>query len=437
MVTILSEQNNVNAINWVNGLSDPGEMIRCAYLPELRRLENEADTAYAARITPLVMALPAEERDKIMGAAINRAGYDVSTGKVAMFSAREVPWAALGKVISSAATSAEALHLAVQDWTVTLQQSYAFNPTTQTYTKAEGSYHTVRSDTGAVITGKTVGRNYHPFQNVEAYNLLDTIVGEKLAMFETAGCLNGGAQVWMLCKIPKEYFITPEDQVMPYVLLTNSHDGTGALKMLPTTVRVVCKNTLNLSMRNGHKSDTLSVRHNSNLNARVEEARKNLGLIGKRLDNWQEEAAALARLQVNAGQTAEYFDVFFPTRVKPVEVPNTEGAALLDSMLGTVEQKQSIVAELLTGHYAESERQATRNRNILEIIMENYENDIARGTAWGLFNSCSEWVDHQRSTRGRDESERANNRLDSVWFGSGNALKQEMYSTARAMLATA
>ncbi len=94
----------------------------------------------------------------------------------------------------------------------------------------------VRSDTHSVLG--VVGKTYRVFQNVEAFDFMDTLVGEKLAMYETAGALRQGKRIWMLARIPKEYRVG-DDVVQPYVLLSNAHDGTQALRMIPTTVRGV------------------------------------------------------------------------------------------------------------------------------------------------------------------------------------------------------
>ena len=61
----------------------------------------------------------------------------------------------------------------------------------------------VRTDTKAVLG--VVGRRYRVFQNHEAFDFMDGLVGDKLAMYETAGSLHGGKRVWMMASIPKEY----------------------------------------------------------------------------------------------------------------------------------------------------------------------------------------------------------------------------------------
>lgn len=90
---VVSERHDPNTINFVAGLSDPGEMIRCGYLPEIRRQEGEQDAEYAERIRPIIMALPKDQRDKIMNAAVQRASLDRTNGKVAVVVAGELAWA--------------------------------------------------------------------------------------------------------------------------------------------------------------------------------------------------------------------------------------------------------------------------------------------------------------------------------------------------------
>jgi len=145
-----------------------------------------------------------------------------------------------------------------------------------------------------------VSTGYRAFQNREAFDFMDQLVGEQLAMFETAGSLKGGRRVWMLAKLPNELRIAGDDVVKPYVLLTNGHDGTAALRMIPTTVRVVCQNTLNLALGRAGSTEGLSIFHFENLDARVADARRKLGIVAKRVDLFAEEAQILAARQVSS-----------------------------------------------------------------------------------------------------------------------------------------
>src|SRR5262245_46039238 len=108
---------------------------------------------------------------------------------------------------------------------------------------------------------------------------MDTLVGERLAMFETAGGLKGGRRGWMLAGLPREDRVAGDDVVNPYVLPTNGHDGAAALRMIPTSIRVVCQNTLNLALSRSSSTEGLSVFHFENLDRRVAEARQKLGVV--------------------------------------------------------------------------------------------------------------------------------------------------------------
>jgi phage/plasmid-like protein (TIGR03299 family) len=361
---------------------------------------------------------------------------DTSRGKAAVFTVRQPAWHGLGKVIQEAATSEEAIELAELDWEVEQWPVFAQDQSPMRV-KASGigwlhcqdRVANVRTDTNRVLG--VVGRNYRVFQNREAFDFMDEIVGEKLAMYETAGALKGGRRVWMLAKVPKEYRIG-DDVVESYTLLTNNHDGCGSLRMLPTTVRVVCANTLNLAL--GRAAGGISICHWPKLTERVREAREALGIIGERLDQFGEQMQVLAARKLNTEETEHYFGELFPQRVKP-KVEVEEGRSVLEAIIEAQEEGEAVVKDLLAGHFARTEREAKRNRRIFEQVLANYENPgnstpEIKHSAWTAYNAVSEWVDHERTSRGKTEVERADNRLQSVWFGSGDAIKQQAFASA-------
>lgn len=319
---------------------------------------------------------------------------DMSTGEAAVFTAGEAPWHRLGINVHDAQTSEEAITLARLNWEVGLWPVQAVSPDRLVTCKRYRA--TVRLDTNSVLG--VVGTDYEPFQNRKAFEFMDAIVGEKLAMFESAGALRDGRVVWMLARIPGELQVAPEDEIHPYLLLTNSHDGSMAVRMLPTTVRVVCMNTLNLALRQGQGAGW-SIRHYPSLYQRVEEARKALGLVSQRLDRFSVEVKLLCDKQLSTRQLVNYFGDL---------MPESEG--------GTDRQK------------------ANRDRTIHQ-FQANFENPTntllgIRGSAWAAYNAISEWADHQRSFRGADSVLRQQRQLDSIWFGSSNELKQQAWSSA-------
>ena len=355
-----------------------------------------------------------------MRGRVRRHMIDQSTGKAAVFVTGEPPWHGLGTVIDNAVTSQEAIKLAGLDWKVQKWLLTATKPEYAEEVSVPDWYATVRTDTNAVLG--VVSRQYRVLQNTEAFTFMDQAIQEGAAMWETAGSLQDGKRVWMLARIPTTVEVAHGDEVKPYALLCNGHDGGLAVHILPTTVRVLCNNTLNLALNQGNGKE-LVIRHSQSLRGKIELAKRHLGIIGQRVEAFQHEAHALARAAFKDSEARGYVERFFPTKTKP---NFSDGVALLSTIVGGQQDRSEVVCDLLAGHFAETERIAKRNQTILEQILDNFERDPARGTAWGAYNAVSQYADHQARYRSADS------RLNSAWFGAGNDLKQEAYRTAQA-----
>lgn len=320
---------------------------------------------------------------------------DMSTGRAAVFVTGEPAWHRLGVNVAAAQTSDEAIKLAGLDWTVEAKPLAAAIDGGQ-WAPVFDRVANVRTDTNSVLG--IVGHTYRVFQNREAFDFMDTLVGEKLAMFETAGSLKGGRRVWMLARIPGEYRAGSDDVIKPYVLLTNTHDGTQTLRMIPTTVRVVCANTLNLALGRAG-GEGLSIWHTESLSLRIEAARNNLGIITKRMAQFGDELVRLADRQLAGNDLGNYFRSAFN--------------------IGDGE---------LSKHH----------RKIMDQLWSNFDNDRntlpgIRHTVWAAYNAVSEYIDHQSRVTGNSPDSKADNRLGSIWFGTGNRIKQRAYENALAL----
>jgi phage/plasmid-like protein (TIGR03299 family) len=341
---------------------------------------------------------------------------DESAGRAACFTAGEPAWYGLGVNVANAVTAKQAIILAHLDWTV---EKWPLRAVKQSFdVPVDGWIATVRTDTRAALGH--VSAQYQVLQNVDAFSFMYEAIQQGAAMWETAGALNDGRRVWMLARIPKSVKAMHGDEINPYALLCMGHDGSLAVHIMATTVRVVCNNTLNLAFSKSEGRE-LVIRHSQSLKGKMELAKQHLGLITAKAGQFEQQAQALARVAMKGPQVAAYVEQFFPTKVKP---NFTDGAALLQS-IGNGKQ----VRDLLAGHYAETERIAKRNLGIFEQIITNFENDPARGTAWGAYNAVSEYVDHQKNYASPDS------RLNSAWFGAGNDLKQDAYTAALALAA--
>ena len=157
-----------------------------------------------------------------------------------MFYTRQKPWHGLGTMVMEAPDSKTALNLAGLDWSVIQKEL-----TTEDGIAVKGFKANLR-DRDKQILGVVTDR-YKVVQNEEAFSFTDELLGEGVR-YETAGALQNGRRTWILAKLPQRYIISG-DEITPYLVFMNSHDGTGAIKAAMTPIRVVCQNTLNWLIR--------------------------------------------------------------------------------------------------------------------------------------------------------------------------------------------
>ena len=184
-----------------------------------------------------------------------------------MFYTRTAPWHGLGVRVEEVLGSKEALIQAGLDWKVEQTDVYAASGE-----RIPGYKANIRDIDRSVLG--IVGDRYKIVQNEEAFAFTDGLLGEGVK-YETAGSLAGGKIVWMLAKLPEKYIISG-DAIEPYLVFCNSHDGSGAIRVAMTPVRVVCQNTLNLALKGANR--VWSARHTGNVMNRMAEARETLQL---------------------------------------------------------------------------------------------------------------------------------------------------------------
>ena len=218
-----------------------------------------------------------------------------------MFSVRETPWHGLGRIVMDAPASREALELAGLDWQVESRNIYS-----GTGAMIPGYRANVRSTDDAVLG--VVSDRYRIVQNEEAFQFTDDLLGEGVT-YETAGSLQGGKKVWMLAKLPEKYIIAG-DEVTPYLVFFNSHDGSSGVKVAMTPVRVVCQNTLNLAL--GTAKRIWTARHTENVLLRVQDARETLQLANSYMGELGKGIHELTTIKLSDRKVQEFINEFFP-----------------------------------------------------------------------------------------------------------------------------
>ncbi|MBO4999181.1 MAG: DUF945 domain-containing protein [Lachnospira sp.] len=218
-----------------------------------------------------------------------------------MFYTRETPWHGLGTRVMEAPSSKEALYLSGLDWNVEQEPIY-----TETGNHISGFKANIR-DTDQKVLGVVTDR-YKVIQNGEAFAFTDELLGEGIR-YETAGSLQGGRKVWLLAHLPQEYIIAGE-RISPYLLFSNTHDGSGAIRAAVTPIRVVCNNTLNLALNTAKRS--WSTIHTGDIRSKLEEAKNTLFMANAYMDELGREFENLRRKKLTEKQVMEYIGLLIP-----------------------------------------------------------------------------------------------------------------------------
>lgn len=217
-----------------------------------------------------------------------------------MMYVREVPWHGLGTKVDEAPNSKEAIKLAGLDWNVNPTVIYDANG------KEISGYKANMRDSDQSILG-IVSDRYQIVQNSEAFEFTDSLLDEGV-VYETAGSLRDGKQIWLLARMPSTTILG--DDVDPYLCFTNTFDGSGAIKVCMTPVRVVCNNTLNLALETTKRS--WSTRHIGDLAGKLHQAKETLGLAQEYMKKLDEDADRLANTKLSDAEIESIVSFIFP-----------------------------------------------------------------------------------------------------------------------------
>lgn len=311
-----------------------------------------------------------------------------------MFSVGEMPWHGLGHVLDSSPSCSEALTLAGLDWSVDLRPLFAGDDLID----VPSHRAVVRGDTGAVLG--IVGDEFVPFGNADAFAFFEPLVHEGLISLETAGSLRGGRRVWIMARVgtcgPVE--VVSGDIVEPFVLLCHGHDGSLALRVGFTPVRVVCANTLSMALDDG--AGLFVLRHTSGLAAGLVSIRS---AIAEQIRIFQGSAESWAFL---AGRrcTPELFEQY------ALRVFGRTPEDLADAEVSATQPSPTTGARLLAA--------------VKPLFEEGMGNDLpgVRGSWWAAYNAITQWVSHHRGRAEGSTRDQAERRFDALHFGDSRKL---------------
>ena len=306
---------------------------------------------------------------------------EMVNGVAQMAYAGETPWHCLGTEVSDDISTDGMMKAAGLDWSVTKQPMYYMDDLGE-MGEVPGKSALVRSSDNKVMD--IVGSDWNPVQNAEAFEFFREFVDAGDMQMHTAGSLKEGKMVWALAKVNDGFTIKTaqgEDSIESYLLFSNPHQYGKSIDVRFTPIRVVCNNTLTLSL-NQNVDQYVRVGHQRPFNA--EDAMATLGMAQQKLETYKEAAEYLCQKSYTTDQMLDYFNQVFPSA---------------------------------------SDRDSNKSREAQEVMHTQAGANLGEGTFWQLFNTVTYMTDH---TLGRNND----NRLQSSWYGSNQNVKKKALELA-------
>ena len=299
--------------------------------------------------------------------------------------AGEVPWHGLGTKVPADLSPAQMLDKAGLNWTVEKTPAFANIGGKDV---SVGWSALTRSSDNSILS--VVSNDWNPVQNAEAFEFFDEYCRVGDMEMHTAGSLKDGQIVWGLAKVKDSFDLFKGDQVDSYLLFTNPHKFGQCIDVRFTPIRVVCNNTLTLSL--SQKSDRV-VKKNHRTEFNAAEVKQTLGIATEKLAKYKEMAAFLGSKRYTEETAKQYFNTVFP-------------------VIAYNKEKGPQRKEL--------SKSATR---ALEVLDTQPGARFAEGSWWQAFNAVTYLTDHEI---GRSQD----TRLQSAWFGANKNLKIKALETA-------
>jgi phage/plasmid-like protein (TIGR03299 family) len=247
-----------------------------------------------------------------------------------------------------------------------------------------------RDDTGYPL-GIVSGR-YNIVQPRELLETYDRFAGDLGFELMAAGPLLGGKKIWALAASESKIKLPGGDSLERYLLFATSFDTSTKTVVMQMSNRPFCSNQLP-AMLAGKYGNAISISHLTAFDS--ERVMQEMELD----ESWSAFASTIKSLvakKTTDEVAREFFlDVFYPEALRKTEAFSEKGAD-------------------------------RRVDALMDILSEapGQEVKAARGTAWGLVNAVTYYVDHEARSKSDDV------RLDKAWFGEGANIKERALERA-------
>lgn len=309
----------------------------------------------------------------------------------------EVPWHGLGQQLQPGASIEEWIRAAGMEWHVRKVRPFYHPDRAETAEMRawEERRILIRSDNGNPLG--IVTPEYQIVQPSEVLEFFRDLTADYGFQLETAGTMFGGRRYWALAKVT-EQILSGWDKIGGYLLLTTSADGSFASELRETMIRVVCNNTLSMAVAQNPGKHYMKINHKNAFDSKAIKAQ--MGLTGEHFAKMVELSNALTKAKVSSVAAEDFVMRLLRSPVDDQDVSEEEQQ----------EQRKPRGFDMILG--------------LFEGAGQGADKKGAKGTAWGLVNAVTEYVDHLRTAKSVDH------RLQSAWWGSGDELKTAAFDAA-------
>ncbi len=320
-------------------------------------------------------------------------------GQVGMVYTGETPWHKSGKSVPGLMSTAQACDYVGMPEVLEIPAEYSLDGK---FWQVPDKKIIIRKDTREYLA--TVGSGYKVIQFREAFREMgDELIGTGGMHVETAGILGNGSKGWMMMRLSGDITVDGtggKDVIKRYLLMHTAHDGTANLSVITSPVRTVCENTVAAAFA-AMDSGSLSIRHSKNAKVHMSKAAATMAAANEHYKRFADSINLFASKGTTADSVKDFLNALLPDKADAKHKTRTE----------------NIRAEIAA----------------LSVNGKGQDIDGVKGTLWALYNGVTEYVDYHRGTRGDSDANRAENRLESVWFGSGAELKNRAFDLAMKM----
>jgi phage/plasmid-like protein (TIGR03299 family) len=307
---------------------------------------------------------------------------EMINGQAQMAYVGDLPWHGLGTQVDPDIAPAEMMKAAGVDWRVQEIESFVEFNGKRTPT---GQKALVRETDGKVLT--QVGKNWHPVQNEEAFDFFAEFVERGQMQMHTAGSLKDGEIIWALAKVDDDFELFNGDKVESYMLFSNPHQYGKTIDIRFTPIRVVCNNTLTLSLQQQGQA-AVKVNHRSQFDA--DAVKEMMGIAHFKMSQYKEMAEFLGSRRTTEDTMKQYF------------------------------------GHLMGMSKKDPEQLSRTAQRAMEVVIEQPGANFAEGSWWTAFNAVTYMTDHEL---GRT----ADTRMQSAWYGYNRKMKVDALELALEM----